>query len=51
MGMSPDLLLKSVTVLRLRIMEYSTRGTVLVERKPLPTMVSNSATFNFGQNY
>ena len=27
-----------------------TRGTALVEHKPLPTIISNSATFNFGQN-
>ena len=28
-----------------------TTGSALVERKPLPTIVSNSATFNFGQNF
>ena len=42
---------KSIKTIVTQTTTTTTIGTALVKRKPSPTIVSNSATFNFRQNF
>ena len=50
-GCGPIMITIIIMIKKKKIIIITTRRTALIECKPPPTVVSNSATFNFGQNF